>query len=314
MARFKSWTPWQVPQAPAGSYDPTIDAQQGAVGRGLADQVYDFNTGQARNLTDYGVGQSQIQQGFDRGTQDLGLQRQAGQTSYDRALADLGLSSNRLTQDYETNTGRVGEDYRTNVAALTRNYGQLADSQRQAGAKAGVLRGGALLQAAAKRATNQGIQQQGIDTGFQRTSQDLKSSLDRGTQDIGTQRSRLGEDWTTQQSALDLAGQRLGQDTAFQRGQLDLSLAPTSADNPYGGRASQDAITGLTRAQREASAFGLDASTQRYTQAAAAGWQPSGAPKNEHGLGAAATRTVQRGGYTYVIDQSGRTLSRRKAS
>lgn len=283
-----------MPEAPAGSYDPAIDAQVGAVNRGLADQVYDFNTGQARDLTDYGTGQAQIQRGYDRGVEDVGARRSALDTSFARGIAAL-----------DTRGGRALEDYRTNVGLLQRRYGQLADSQRQGASRAGVtvLGSGAFLQAAAKRAANQGIEQGALDTGLGRTQQD-----------IATERGQLTEDHTTQGSLLDRLMGRLGEDTAYQRGQLDLQLAPPSADNPYGGRRSQDRVTGLTRALREGSAFGLDASSQRYAQAAANGWRPPTRPSNEFvdpatGL---AHRTIIHGDTVYSVDPSGRIIGRRR--
>jgi hypothetical protein len=260
--RFAAWSPWQAPQAPAGSYDPTIDAQQGAVNRGLGDQQAAYDIANARELTDYGTGTGQIQLGQQRGMEDIGAQRAALEQSYGRGMSDIGTQRSQADQDFQTN-----------VAALTKNYKNLGDAQRQQQAKAGVLRGGAQLQAAAKRAENQGVDQQGLDVGHQRQLAALT-----------TAQTRLGEDRSTRLGALGTAETRLGQDSAFQQSQLDLSSAPPSdPSNPLtGGRGYQDRTLALTTAQREAQTFGLDASVQRNFQATQSGWDPGARPANEY--------------------------------
>lgn len=292
-SRFSAWSPWTAPQAPTGSYDPALDAQQGAVGRGLLDQQTAYDIANARELTDYGTGTSQIGLGLSRGREDLATQRSQLETQFGRSNADIAL---RRSQ--------TDEDFQRNVEGLTRNYKNLSDSQRQQQAKAGVLRGGAMLQAAAKRTANQGLEQRDLDTSHQRQLQALTTAS-----------TRLGEDRTSQLGLLDRAGARLGEDAAFSQGQLDLSSAPPSdPSNPLtGGRGYQDRTLALTQAQREASQFGLDATAQRNFLATANGWNPGARPSNEFTDPRTGQpyRLLRAGNSNVRVDPSGKVIDRR---
>jgi hypothetical protein len=122
---------------------------------------------------------------------------------------------------------------------LQRSFNVLAGRQQEGANQSGLVGGGALLQAAAKRKVNQGVQQQGLDMG-----------LRRGTEDLATQYGRLD------------------QDTSRGIGQLGVGY----------NRQVTDSGTALSRAERENTAFGLDVNAQRYFQAAQSGWEPPKRP------------------------------------
>lgn len=210
---FRAYRP---PTPPAGSYDPALDAQRAAAGRGLFDLRQDVGTANLRGTVDYGLARDDITRQRDRGFADLGTARKHGD-----------------------------EDYQRNVAMLSRSYQRLGDRQQETANAAGVLRGGALLQAASKRKANEAVDRQPLDTSYSRFKDQN-----------------------------DLARTRLGDDSDLAFGKLALQSAPPDANNPFGGRDFQDRTTQLTRAEREGSAFGLDLDAQRLYQAAGAGWVP----------------------------------------
>lgn len=256
---------------PAGSYDPSLDSQLAAARRGLADLQGQIGTQQARDVTDYGSQVARLGQQQEQGRQDLTQQYQRGQ--YDLANA----------------RGWATDDFNRNVALLARQYEQKGRNQLQATNQAGVIRGGALLQSAAKRAENQAIDRQPIDTNYQRFLFNNTLQGQRMTEDYGTQ------------------SQRLNENADYQQGQLALDLAPPDANNPLGGRRYQDRTTQLTQAQREQAFFGQDVMNQKIFQASGSGWDPQQRPSNEF---------VSRGGTPYRVvggvryDQFGRRLGR----
>lgn len=237
---FLPFRPYKPPPVPTGSYDPALDAQLGQSQRGLGDLVQDTETAGTRDTVDYASQQGDITQ------------------TRDRQFADIDRQ----------------------VGLLQRGYAQLGGRQTESVNKAGVLGGGALLQAAAKRQANETIDRQPLDT----------------------QRARVGQD----------------ANTALER--LALEMAPPSADSPLGGRRFQDRGTALTRAQREGSQFGIDVNAQRLFQASQAGYvppgrgQPGGLPTNERISGTGVhTRTQRVGNVVYVYDEHGHVVSRRRA-
>lgn len=177
---------------------------------------------------DYGLGVEAINRDFGRNSQDL-------TTGYDRSIADIG-----------TARGYEGEDYSASLAALQRSYDRLGSRQMETANQAGVLQGGAVLQAAAKRAANQAFDRQPIDVNHQRAVTGFDTSQQRLTADYGTNAARLGEDRGVAAGNLALG---------YTRGTTDLQ-------------------TTLRRAGRENTAFGLDINAQKSYQAAQGGWTP----------------------------------------
>jgi hypothetical protein len=270
-ARRRTFTPYRPPTPPAGSYDPSLDAQLAAARRGLADLQGQIGTQQARDVTDYAAQQERLGQQAGYNREDLSRQLSRGQ-------ADLGLAR-----------GRGTEDYNRNVAMLTRQYGILGRNQQQGANQAGVIRGGALLQAAAKRQENQALDRQPLDTNYQRFLADNTQQGQRMQEDYATQSSR-GEGALTSQL-----------------GQLALDYSPPDANNPLGGRRFQDRTTQLTQAQREQAFFGQDVNAMKAFQASGSGWDPPQRPANEF-VSASGTPYQVRGGIRY--DQRGRRLGR----
>jgi hypothetical protein len=199
------------PLPPAGSYDPALDAARNAASRGLLDTRQDTGLQLGRAGQDYSLGVEGLQRAQTRGTEDIATQRLRG-----------------------------NQDYSQNTALLRRSFNILAGKQQESANAAGLIGGGALLQAAAKRQANQGIQQQALDVGH----------------------TRLNEDLTR-------AGTRLGEDTQTGIGQLGLGYT----------RQTTDLSTGLQRATRENTQFGLDTAAQRAYQATQSGWDPPRPPK-----------------------------------
>lgn len=112
-----------------------------------------------------------------------------------RDAASRGLLDTQ--EDVGTQERRGGEDYNTNVAALTKHYTDLGTAQgEQANAYGVVPGGGALLQAAAKRAANQATDQGNLDSTYNRSIADLGNTLTRAQredvfygQDVGAQKN-----------------------------------------------------------------------------------------------------------------------------
>lgn len=217
---------------------------------------------------------------FQLGQDDIGR-------SYGRGTFDLTRDRDRAYEDLDVSGRRGEEDYQRNVTMLRREYDILAGRQAESARTQGVLSAGLALKSAAARAANQGIAQQGLDTAIGRTREDIAQSRARVGQDFDTGYGRLGED-------RDIGLGRLGLD--YERGNTDRA-------------------TGLARAGREDTAFGLDTAAQRAYQAAGAGYvppgpgQPGGRPKNELANG---NRRIVRGGMEYIVRPNGTVVSKKK--
>lgn len=220
---------------PAGMYDPSLDYSLGAAKRGLGDLSADTTLGNARLQDDYNLG-------LQQNTEDTGYQQGQLDTGHNRTLADIALAR-----------GRAGEDYGNATQALTRRYGILAGQQGEAMNAAGLGEGGAAAQAAAKRKTNQAIDQAPIDLGYNRTLADM-----------GTQEQRSNEDYGTQTARLNTLSSRTA-------GQLGLNYQ----------RQTTDANTGLARARRENTYYGQGIQQQKIFQATQAGWTPPAPPRKK---------------------------------
>lgn len=175
---FQPFKPYQPPPLPSGSYDPALDAQVGAAGRGIGDLERDTARDDLRDRVDYGEGRDQINQGRDRG------------------LADLDRQFGRGTEDL---------DWQSSM--LQRSYSQLANRQSQQINAAG-LSGGAALQAAAKRAANMAVDQRPIDTARQRLTEDTSLSRSRLEQDTAWQLGQLAKDFAPPGEGGPLGGRR----------------------------------------------------------------------------------------------------------
>jgi hypothetical protein len=201
--------------------------------------TYDPNLDAAQRSSQRGLSDliSDVAQGRERSTTDFGL----GQ-------AAIGASRTRMGEDYNSNVGTVNqnfsrsladlltarqqgtEDYHTNLASLDRTYQTLGSQQAQTARNAGAIGGsGAYAQAARKRTMNEALDKAPIDTAFRRFNDqsNLLRGYTRGGADLDTQVGQLGLN--------------------YQRGNEDLT-------------------TQQSRAQREASQFGLDTEAAKQAQ------------------------------------------------
>jgi hypothetical protein len=242
--KFKPFTPWGTP--PRDRYDPALDATVAAGERGLGDFVTDAGTGNRRDLEDYGFGKGDLERTQQRGLADIGTQR-----------------------------GYATEDHSRAIQMLQRSYQQLGSQQGQQARVMGVSGGGALLQAARKRAENQAIDQQPIDTGFNRQI----AGLD-------TQQGRLNEDTATGDRAV------RGDDAARDRG-------------PQHGRDSGRAASRCSSGRTRTAAKVAQADRERLG---------SGRPSVQRVRRRDGThRVIVRGNTAYIVDPSGKVLSTRPA-
>lgn len=197
----RMFTPFKTPtRPPAGTYDPALDAQERATGRGLADFLEDTETGRTRATTDYGLG-----------------------------LADIATGERYQTEDMDRGLTRAREDHTSQSGLLSRRYSMLADSQVDQQAAAGVDRGGTVMAALAKRQANQAVDQAPLDSALSRFMEDdargrlrLTEGADRQRGALGLNYSRAGEDFTegveraqreNTQFGLDIGEQRFYQAT-----------------------------------------------------------------------------------------------------
>jgi hypothetical protein len=253
----RGFTPYQPPPIPAGYYDPSLDAQRDAASRGLTQTEQDIGLAGRRGAEDYGLNPNDPTYGYS-------------------TVGQINTQFGRQAQDLQTNRAYEGQDYGRNVAMLTRNYQQLSRQQAETARRYGVTSGGIALLSAAKRAENQGLEQQDLDTAHSRAV-----------------------------SGFDLAGTRLGEDKTNALGQ---------AQTVY-NRGVADQGTALSRARAEDLFYGLDVGAQKQYQASQAGYEAPLGPRNEFTSPSGQPyRTVKSGGYVISYDQNGREISRRKAS
>lgn len=176
---FRPFTPYKPPK-PTGYFDPALEAQRRAAGRGYLDTRQDTSLAGTRAAVDYGL-----------------------------ANDDLA----RRRSDYEADYGR-------NVGLLTKNYTDLGTSQDERANAYGVVPGGgAALQSAAKRATNMASDRAGLDQSrsqFLAGITDAQGQLDvnygRGVDDRTLGLSRAGRENT-------LYGQDINAQEAYQAAQ-----------------------------------------------------------------------------------------------
>lgn len=291
---------------PAGTYDPSIDQQVDAAGRGLgyAEQDYGVNVGRTRE--DFKNAYSDTARGFDRSKEDIGFAADDAWTRYQRETGDLQRTGQRNISDLDRTLGRGEQDYsqaRTYagqdkdraLAQIARNYAILGNQQAQGARAAGVAQGGALQQALEKRRANESLDQQPVNQAYDRTVTGLDQNIGRLREDVGTGKTRSAEDyWRGMQGVQDWANQtgrdigtaseRLGEDRSIQLGGSQWSIDPATGKpmkNKYGekiinaeGRIGQQAARGLAdlgrgigRARDETRELGLDANDMRWYQA-----------------------------------------------
>lgn len=222
LAQITGASPYVQPDPPVGTYDPAIDYNASASNRGFGQTVNDAQTAYEQGQQDYTLGLGDLT------------------TGKTRSLADLLTGENRLNQDYGFQTGEN-----------QRQYGILGRQQSERAAQQGIQSQGLLAKSAQVRGANQARDQGQLDL-----------THNRGLEDIGTNRTRVGEDFTRGKLGLDLGNAR--QFGGF-NGQSILN--PLTNKPEFGSL-----LTGVTRAGGENNAFQALSSTQRAGQAAQGGY------------------------------------------
>jgi hypothetical protein len=245
--RSTGFTPTTTPtMPPPGYYDPGLEAQFGAAERGYGDLTEDTSTGNLRAGGDYQLGNEAI----DRAT--------------GRTLGDIMIGRQRSAADTATRT-----------QGLQRQFTNLGNVQAQQQAYANALPGsGAMAESMRKRAANQAIGQQAIDTQAQRETEGFNTAETRTIEDAGLQKGA------------NLLG--------FTRGTDDRNLA-------------------LRRGGRELTQFGLDTSKAAFGQAKQMGWAPPPVPGNEFtSKGGTVYRVLKRrtGGNVFQMPSGRRSRTR----
>lgn len=253
----KGFTPFVAPtEPPPGTYDPSIDAQVRATGRGYEDLSADTGIQNSRAQDDFLLQQGELQRQLDRALADAGTARTRGHEDFSTLLSQIGVGR-----------AREGQNYGANVADLQRAYDIRGGQQAEAATAAGVASGGALQQALEKRLANQAHDRAPMDISHQRAGEDFTQQQTQAQ----TQENRSVADYQ-QLVGADGKGGRLNEDFQSQLGQLGLGLT----------RGNEDRANALTRAGRENDQFGLDATAQKWYQSSQAGYDPPQRPVNEH--------------------------------
>jgi hypothetical protein len=262
---------------PSGTYDPALDAQQGAAQRGFADIQQDTEQAGQRANTDWTTNRTAAATERGYGAEDFGVARQNTEQSYQRSLADL-----------LTSRAREGQDYSRNVQGVSRGYSRLGSQQAESAASRGVTQGGTLAAALAARTENEGLDRQPMDTAHGRAVTDsqnaeMRMGTDRATalSDIARRESRFNagyDDPTT--------GLFAKLDTGYQRGVDDRALD-------------------TARAGRELGFYNQDVGAARFFQAGQIGYTPPQRPSNEFVGANGPYRVVMRGGRKFRVTPSG---------
>lgn len=211
-------TSWE--DLPAGAVDPALTYQMDAANRGLGYQEQDYtgNWGGFRQLADGSIERPGDLNGAGRGV-----------------------------RDYFQNFDRLNHQYDEQKGDTSRGYQQLGNSQLQSINQRGLLSGGALAQALAKRTENEGRDQERIQYARSGSLSDLLTNTSRAASDAYTGYSRaVGENApyqaTLQTQAIQGAQGYLADDPNYEviNGVLYLrtpggGVKPVAAPKPSGG-------------------------------------------------------------------------------
>lgn len=240
-----AFTPYTVPSAaqiPSIYFDPSLEAQRQSINQGAAYAGEDETTMLTRLASHLGIDQNAI-----------------------------NLQADRSAEDYGTADQNARQNQQLSLQQLARNYQNLAGQQLQTGNQAGVLDGGYLAQAAARRAANQANDQTPINLAYQQAHQAAQQGEQRASEDrqIGLANALAGYQENTQDA------------------------------QTTGGRAQQGALD---------AGHALD--NQEIYQATQNGFTIPLAPTNEFGTGADAHRVVLTGTERIVYAPDGHVISR----
>ncbi len=259
------YTPERPAKPPLGTYDPGLDAQERAAGRGLRYLKEDIARMGFREREDMVTSLGLLDRSKSRSTQDLGLSRDRGMENINlgesRGLEDLGVSRSRGLEDFQLQEQRGNRDLDTQLNTLFRESDILGQRQGQDINAAGVLRGGTSRAAAKKRAENLAFAREPIDTARTDLMGDLQRGRGRLEEDYGTQSGRLTADAQQDRGRLlqdyGIDVQRLGEDYESDRSNIDRTFQ----------RGEQDRFREGQRGIAENLFFGQDIAQQRVYQA-----------------------------------------------
>lgn len=192
-------TPWTPPSfPPTGTFNPQRELETGEGQRGLEQLEGTTATSEAQLRADYGTG----------------------------------------TEGFNTSEKRSNADFSKALELLKESYTRLGTRQQEGANRAGLLQGGALLQAAAKREENEGKEKETKTTAHTRAIEDLN-----------TRRAAFNRDF-----------------------------APPDQANPLGGRRWQALTTALANAQGNQAFFRQGQQSLAGQEAAERGWPGYSAP------------------------------------
>lgn len=158
-----------APVIPAGAYNPALDIELAAGKRGTANTIEDLLTKNTRGENNFVTDESEVH-------------RQEGEQGAEHSRA---------------------------LAALSQGYARLAGRQREQANGAGVARGGALQEAAAKRTANEGRAQAPINTTYANQQAGDQRSLGR----LALARQQEAEDIASSTSRAEREQNQFGIDT-----------------------------------------------------------------------------------------------------
>lgn len=271
--KMKAWTPWKAPTAPpAGTYDPSLDAQLRAAQRGYGDLGEDAEKQVTRTGSAYFGGLDDIQRGQGRSLAEILRQRT-------RAGADTAQARQRLGEDVGRATSQLGERFK-----------RLGASQSEQQARMGASEGAAAL-SLGKRLGNKANEQVDIDR-----------SRDRGLQDITTNEQRFNEDSLAAETQLnedaDLSRGRLAEGATYEGSDLASQL----------GRAGRE--LGFFGQDTSEQKFFQAAQSGQFTVPGRG--EKGGAPSNEFSDSLGPYRIVMKGGRRLKVRPSGKSKMTRR--
>lgn len=128
---------WAPPPIPTGAYNPIRAIEESAGKRGLGNTLEDLSTKDARGASEFALEEGEV--GRQKSEQEAEAQK--------------------------------------DLATIAQSYQRLGVKQTEQARGAGVLRGGALLQSAAKRAANEGKSKEPVTQGLSRQEENDQRSL-----------------------------------------------------------------------------------------------------------------------------------------
>jgi hypothetical protein len=259
---------------PPGSYDPNLDYELAAAGRGLQQLVDDTGTGQNRLLAHYLLDQKGIENERDLSMAELDAaakERVAGyRNQLETSLESLLKQEQYGKEDIPREATRARENLGLQLGDLLRGYSNREASQTGAIRQSGVG-GGALIQAAAARAGNLAADRHGIDLQSGRVNEDETRNLNRlnvavyGARENA--RSNFERSLAAAMSSQDASKLRINRTAEQQLAGLGLGY----------NEGSEDLTRTVTRAQLEYPFYVAQVNSVKGSQAGANGFDPQSA-------------------------------------